>query len=51
MYPLDGILHISCYILHAHTIKVFEKYKECESAFRADLGDDVPDFLDWQSVK
>ena len=26
--------------------KVFEKYEECEHAFRADLGDDVPYLLD-----
>ena len=26
--------------------KVFEKYEECEHAFRADLGDDVLDFMD-----
>ena len=31
--------------------KVFKKYEECESAFRADLGDDVPDFFNWKSVK
>ena len=26
--------------------KVFEKYEECEHAFRANLGDDVLDFMD-----
>ena len=31
--------------------KVFKKYEECESTFRADLGVDVPDFFDWQYVK
>ena len=31
--------------------KVFEKYEECEHAFRADVGDDVPEFMDWLSVK
>ena len=31
--------------------KVFEKYEECEFAFRSDLGDDVPDYEDWKSVK
>ena len=31
--------------------KVFKKDEECELAFRADLGDDVPEFMDWLSVK
>ena len=31
--------------------KVFKKYEECECAFWADLGDDVPDYKDWKSVK
>ena len=31
--------------------KVFEKYDECEHVFRVDLGDDVPDYMDWVSVK
>ena len=31
--------------------KVFEKYEECEHAFRSDLGDDVPDYMDWLHVK
>ena len=31
--------------------KVFEKYEECEHAFRSDLGDDVPDYIEWLHVK
>ena len=31
--------------------KVFEKYEECKHAFTVDLGDDVPDIVDWNSVK
>ena len=31
--------------------KVFEKFEECDHAYRTDLGDDVPDFMDWFSVK
>ena len=31
--------------------KTFEKYEECEPALRADLGDDVPEFFDWQCAK
>ena len=31
--------------------KVFEKFDECEPAFRCDLGDDIPDYLDWISVQ
>ena len=31
--------------------KVFEKYEECEHAFTVDLGDDLPDIMDWNSVK
>ena len=30
--------------------KVFEKYDENESAFKADLGDNVPDIFDWHYV-
>ena len=30
---------------------MFEKYEECEHAFTIDLGDDVPDIVDWNSVK
>ena len=30
--------------------KVFEKYDENESAFKADLGDGVPDIFDWHYV-
>ena len=30
--------------------KVFDKYDETESAFRADLGEDVPDIFDWHYV-
>ena len=31
--------------------KSFDKFEETESSLRADLGDDIPDFLDWQSIK
>ena len=31
--------------------KVFEKFEECDHAYRTNLGDDVPDFMDWLSVK
>ena len=31
--------------------KVFKKFEECDHAYRTDLGDDVPDFMDWLSVK
>ena len=31
--------------------KVFEKYDECDPAFRYDLRDDVPDYTDWLHVK
>ena len=31
--------------------KAFEKYEEIETEFRSDLGDDIPDFLDWQCVR
>ena len=31
--------------------KVFEKFEECDHAYRTDLWDDVLDFMDWFSVK
>ena len=31
--------------------KVFKKVDECESSFRADLADEVPDYLDWMNVQ
>ena len=31
--------------------KGFEKYNECELAFRSDLGEDTPNYLDWISVQ
>ena len=30
---------------------MFKKNEECDHAYRTDLGDDVPDFMDWLSVK
>ena len=44
----------STYIMQKTTCsykKVFEKYNECEYAFILDLGDDVPNFLNWPSFK
>ena len=29
--------------------KAFVQYKETESLFKADLGDEILDFIDWQS--
>ena len=31
--------------------KMFKKNEECDHAYRTDLEDDVPDFMDWLSVK
>ena len=31
--------------------KTFEKYEENDSSFRSDLGDDIPDYSDWQCAK
>ncbi|XP_031101763.1 zinc finger BED domain-containing protein RICESLEEPER 2-like [Ipomoea triloba] len=31
--------------------KVFEAFEESDSSFKSDLGESVPDFLDWESVK
>ena len=31
-------------------VTVFEKYEESEAAFRSNLGDDSPNFFDWECV-
>ena len=31
--------------------KVFDKYDDTESSFRADLGDEIPDYFDWECCR